>query len=140
MKRALGLSAVFVAAVSGASGQDIRPAAQRIANAWQRADVGVIADQVARSGLSLDFGGQRVGPVAGRQATTMLRRVFEERETMSVRVGSVKEMEGKTRRGYVEVSWTTRARGTSIPDTTTVLFSLELDGDQWRITEIRLMR
>jgi hypothetical protein len=49
-------------------------------------------------------------------------------------------MHGENKRAFVELTWVTRARGTSIPDSTTVLFSLELDQEQWRITEIRLMR
>jgi len=140
MTRALTFAMALLAAATTARGQDLKPAAQRLAAAWERADVNTLGDLVARSGLSLDVGGERVGPVAGRQAAAMLKRVFDERETMSASVGAAREMHGENRRAFVEITWVTRSRGTSIPDSTTVLFSLELEREQWRITEIRLMR
>jgi len=140
MTRAVTFGLALLAAATGARGQDIKPAAERLAAAWQKADVDALGGQAARAGLSLDVDGERVGPVAGRQAATILKRVFDERETMSTDVGSAREMHGEGRRAFVELVWVTRSRGTSIPDSSTVLFSLEYDRDQWRITEIRLMR
>lgn len=140
MTRSLTITVALLAAATSASGQDIGPAANRLAQAWASADVNTLGGQAAKTGLSLDVGGERVGPVSSRQASAILKRVFDERETMSARVGSAREMHGENRRAFVELTWVTRSRGTSIPDSTTVLFSLELDGEQWRITEIRLMR
>lgn len=140
MKRALTFAMALLAVATTARAQELKPAAQRLATAWARADVNTLGNQVARSGLSLDVGGERVGPVVGRQAAAMLKRVFDERETMSASVGAAREMHGENRRAFVEITWVTRSRGTSIPDSTTVLFSLELEQEQWRITEIRLMR
>lgn len=139
--RALTLTVALLAAATGVRGQDIRPVAQGLANAWERADVSTLGNKAARAGLSLDVGGERVGPVSSRQVAALLKRVvFDDRETISVSVGSAREMHGENKRAFVELTWVTRARGTSIPDSTTVLFSLELDKEQWRITEIRLMR
>ncbi len=140
MRRVLSLSVALLAIASSASGQAIGPAAQRLAAAWERGDVNTLGEQVARAGLSLDVGGERIGPVTGRMATAALKRLFDDRETVSAEVGSAREMRGESRRAWVELTWVTRSRGTSIPDSTTVLFSLEFDGERWRITEIRLMR
>jgi hypothetical protein len=142
MTRALVLTLSLLAVASSAHAQGIRPAAQHIAQAWQRGDVNTIGNLAATNGLSLDVGGERVGPVDSRRAAAILKRVLDldDRETMSVSVGSAREMHGETKRAFVELTWVTRSRGTSIPDSTTVLFSLELVQEQWRITEIRLMR
>jgi len=140
MTRALSITVALLATATAVRGQDIKPAALRLARAWERADVNTIGGQAAKAGLSLDVGGERFGPVAGRQAAAILKRVFDERETMSTSVGSARELHGENRRAFVELTWVTRSRGTSIPDSTTVLFSLEYDREQWRITEIRLMR
>jgi hypothetical protein len=140
MTRALTLTVALLAAATSARGQDVRPVAQGLAHAWERGDVNALGNKAARSGLSLELVGERVGPVNSRQGAAILKRVFDDRETISVSVGSAREMHGENKRAFVELTWVTRARGTSIPDSTTVLFSLELDQEQWRITEIRLMR
>lgn len=140
MKRTLPFALMLLALATAVRAQDIKPEAQRLAAAWERADVNMLGNQAAKSGLSIDIGGERIGPVAGRLAATMLKRVFDERETMSASVGAAREMHGENRRAFVEITWVTRSRGTSIPDSTTVLLSLELESEQWRITEIRLMR
>lgn len=140
MTRTLALALTLLAAATGARAQDIRPFAEGLAHAWERGDVNALGNRSAKAGLSLDVGGERVGPVSSRQVGALLKRVFDDRETISVRVGSAREMHGENKRAFVELNWVTRSRGTSIPDSTTVLFSLELDQEQWRITEIRLMR
>jgi hypothetical protein len=138
--RALTVTVALIAAASSVGAQEIRTAAERLARSWERADVNAIGNQAAEEGLSVELGGERVGPVSSRQAAAILKRVFDERETMSTQVGSAREMHGENRRGFVELTWVVKSRGTSIPDSLTVLFSLELEERQWRITEIRLMR
>jgi hypothetical protein len=69
-----------------------------------------------------------------------LKSVFERVETVSAEVGRAQEVEGDPRRAFVEITWVTKARGTSIPERTKVFFGLIIDGDSWRITEIRLIQ
>ena len=141
MKRALTLAVTLLAGASAVRAQDFKPTVQRIADAWERGDVGQLGGQASLKGMDLDFYGERLGPVAGRQASNSLRRLFDNRETLAIRIGSAREVRGETRRAaWVELTWITRVRGTSIPDSSTVFLALELDRDQWRITEIRIMR
>lgn len=141
MKRALALAIGLLAISTAVRAQDLKSTVQRIAAAWERGNVGQLGSHAAQSGMDLDFYGERSGRVAGRQATSMLRLIFEERETIAIRIGSAKEVAGDTRRAaWVDLTWVNRRRGTTIPDSTTVFLALELDDDQWRITEIRLMR
>jgi hypothetical protein len=141
MMRRFAFAALLTGLATAAHAQDIRPAAQRIASAWQRADVGVLGAQTAKAGLSIDLAGERVGPYgSGRQAAAALKRLFEDRETVSISVATAKETGGEPRRGYVELNWVTRTRGSRIPEHSVVVVAMEVDRDQWRITEIRLMR
>jgi hypothetical protein len=140
MKHGFAFALAFVGVASVASAQEFKPAAQRIAAAFQQQDVGALGAQASREGLSIDLSGERVGPFSGRQAAAALKRIFEERETVSISIGSVRETGGDPRRGYVELNWVIRTRGSRIPERSTVVVALELDRDQWRITEIRLMR
>ncbi|MGH7502273.1 MAG: hypothetical protein ACREL7_11005 [Longimicrobiales bacterium] len=138
--RTLILAVTTLAIAVPASAQPLDPATRRIAQAWQRGDVNSIGSFAARSGLSLDVGGQKIGPLHARQAAMALKRVFERVETVSASIGQAHEVEGDPRRAFVEITWVTKAPGTSIPESSQVFFGLVLDGDTWRITEIRLIQ
>ncbi len=139
MSRSLLVAGALLCAAAGAKAQDFRPVAQHIASAWQRGDVTAVLGQLARAGVSLDVSGERVGPLTGRQAASALRHLFDERQTVETRVGTAKELPGQPRRAWVELTWITRSRGTSIPESSTVFVALELERDRWLITEIRLL-
>jgi hypothetical protein len=48
---------------------------------------------------------------------------------------------GSPRRAFVELAWTIRARGTTIPERYKIFLALVNDDrDAWRITEIRLLK
>ena len=140
MKRALVLTAVLLSVASTVRAQDFRPVVQQLARGWQKGDFSVLGSHTASIGLSLDVEGRRLGPLPGRQAAAALRRLLDERETVSVRISMQKEIEGSPRRAFAELSWETRPRGTTIPTRSTVFVALELEGDRWRFTEIRLMK
>lgn len=140
MTRTLALAVVFLAAGAPLRAQPLDPVTRRIAQAWERGDVSSIGRFAARDGLSLDTGGQKVGPLQARQAAMALKSVFERVETVSAEIGQAREVEGNPRRAFVEITWITKARGTTIPERTQVFFGLVVDGDSWRITEIRLIQ
>jgi hypothetical protein len=83
--------------------------------------------------------GEPAGPLATRQANASLRRVFSDLETISVTLASKKQLSGNPPRAYLELLWTRRARGTTIPDRATVFVAVEGGNGAWRITEIRLL-
>jgi hypothetical protein len=131
------MATVFLSFAHVASAQDFRPVVDQFARAWQRGDVATIGSITATRGMALDVEGRRVGPLPGRQAAAALRRVFDDRETLDLQVNMQKEVAGEPRRAFAELNWVTRARGTTIPERTTVVVFLELEGNHWRITDIR---
>jgi len=134
--------AAFVVGIvaSPVGAQDLRPTATRLATAWARGDFSEIGTRTARSGLSIALDGDRTGPFGERQAAAALKRLFEDRETLSARPGKGGITEGDPRRAFVEISWVSRTRGSRIEERTTVVLALVEEGNEWRITEIRLMR
>jgi hypothetical protein len=123
-----------------AVGQDLARELDRLAAAWHRGDASVIAGLGARAGISLDVDGSSVGPLGPRQAAAVLRRVFEDRESVGVRSTQTRAVGGDPPRAFGELRWTVRARGTTIPEQAKVFVAFVREGDRWRITEIRLLR
>ncbi len=137
---AAALTVLAAVCVQPAGAQDLRPTASRLSSAWARGDASEIGTRAARSGLSIAVNGDRTGPFNGRQAAAALKRVFEDRETLSARPGKNGIIDGEPRKAFVEIAWTTRTKGSRIEERTTVLLQLVEDGKDWRITEIRLMK
>lgn len=125
---------------ANAHAQDLRPTVSRLSSAWSRGDFSAIGTRAARSGLSIAMDGDKTGPFNERQAAAALKRVFEDRETLSARPGKDGIIDGEPRRAYLEISWVTRSKGSRVQEKTTVLLQLVEEGSDWRITEIRLMK
>jgi hypothetical protein len=132
-------AALTLAAVPAAA-QDLGATIERIGAAWHRGDAGAITGLASRGGVSLDVDGRPVGPLPARQAAAVLRRVFEERESVGVRTTMTQTSGGEPARAFGELAWTTRARGTTIPESARLFIALVLEDRNWRITEIRLLR
>jgi hypothetical protein len=136
----LAMVAMAVAALPVAA-QDLAQTVDRIGAAWHRGDAATITGLAARAGIALDVdGGRRVGPLPSRQAAAVLRRVFEDRESVGARTVMTRSSGGQPAQAFGEIVWTARARGTTIPDTARVFIALVMEDDRWRITEIRLLR
>jgi hypothetical protein len=139
--RALAFGALLLAATAvPAMAQNIDSALQRVALAWQRGQVSAITSMAARNGMTINVDGGSVGPLGNRQAAAALRRVFEDRESVSARPTMSRSLGGDPARAFGEITWTTRARGTTIPERATLFIAFVQEGSGWRITEIRLMR
>ena len=112
----------------------------RFTDLWARGDATAIAELSSRDGVTLDFGGRMMGPLGLRQVAAMLRRLFDDRETLSVRMMTPQIVGGSPPRAFGEISWMMRSRGTTIPEKTSVFVALILQNDRWRITEIRFVQ
>jgi hypothetical protein len=123
-----------------ASAQNVQVVVDRLTDYWARGDAASIAGLAAREGVSLDVDGRTVGPLSARQATALLRRLFDERQTINVRMMSAQIVGGRPSRASGEISWMMRPRGTTIPEKTSVFVALVLEDDRWRVTEIRFVR
>lgn len=122
-----------------AAGQDLAEFTKQLTVAWARGDAGGIASLIADRGVSMMVEGEPGGPLATRQTKAALRRVFSDLETVTVTLASKKLLSGDPPRAYLELLWTRRARGTTIPDRATVFVAVEEGNGGWRITEIRLL-
>lgn len=142
MKRRLTLLPVvlLLAVAAPLHAQELERALDRFANAWAHGDAAAVAALAARSGLSIDVDGGPVGPLGARQAAAMLRRLFDEHETVLLRAGLAQVVGGAPPRAFGELAWLTRTRGTTIPERSTVFLALVHENDGWRITQIRLLR
>jgi len=138
----LALAVLLALLLPGAVGaQELGPFTRELVVTWARGDAGDIAALIAASGVSINVEGQANGPLARRQAGATLRRMFADVETVSITLASKKVVPGsKPPRAWLELVWTRRARGTTIPDQRTVFVALVGEGDEWRITDIRLLR
>lgn len=132
--------ALLVAGTLPVAAQDLSAALQRVASSWHRGDAGSIIALAAEGGISLDVDGGSVGPLAGRQAAAVLRRVFDDRESVTAAPRMSRTVGGSPARGFGEITWTTRVRGTTIPERATLFVAFVRERDAWRVTEIRLMR
>jgi hypothetical protein len=141
-QRTFLVAAVLLAAVapSALHAQDLDAVVNRVTSAWSRGDVSAIARLAANGGMSLDVDGVAVGPVAARQATAVLRRLFDAFETDAVQRGMTRTAGGSPQRAFSELAWTARVRGTSISQRRTVFVAYVREDDGWRISQIRLMR
>lgn len=135
------LAVLLTAATAGhTSAQSPEPVLKRVASAWHRGDVNSITALAADAGLSLNVDGSSVGPLGRRQAAAVLRGVFEDRESVSAGATMTRTVGGEPARAFGEIIWTTRVRGTTIPERATLFVAFVRQGENWRITEIRLMR
>jgi hypothetical protein len=131
---------LFVALPRSASAQQVQQVVRQIAAAWAKGDVQTIASYASRSGISLDLKQGELGPLAPRQASAILRRVFDLLETVSIQEGMTQVVGGTPARAFGELSWTSRVKGTTIAERATVYFEFVVEGDRWHITQIRLLR
>jgi hypothetical protein len=127
----IGVALLFALALRGqAPAQELEPVLERI----------VIASLATRQGMSLELDRKEMQALAARQAAALLRRLFDEYETMQVRLMTSKSLGGEPKRASGEISWLVRSRGTTITDKTNIFVAFVLENEQWRITEIRFVR
>jgi hypothetical protein len=143
MKQVLAATVAFASiavATNSVRAQNLEAVVNRLADYWAGGDATSVAAMAARGGIRLNIEGKSVGPLAVRQATALLRDLFEERETINVRKMTPQIVGGQPPRAFGELSWMMRARGTTIPERTSVLISLVLEDGRWRVNEIRFVR
>lgn len=123
-----------------AAAQNLEQSLNRVAAAWHRGDAAAITELSSAAGISIDVDGSTVGPLGPRQAAAVLRRVFEDRESVTVRTSLTRAVGGEPARAFGELTWQVRSRGTTIPEQAKLFVALVHERGQWLITEIRLLR
>lgn len=140
--RAVALVGIlFLLAAPAAYAQDaeLPRVLERLGTSWRLGDAAAIVDFASSRGISFEIEGEKIGPLAPRQAAAVLRRLFEGRVSLSVQHGMANVVGGSPRRAFGEISWITRAPGTTIPERVTVFFALQYE-DGWKLTQIRVLK
>lgn len=133
------LLALMLFKAPSAQAQRLDDIVEIIAFAWSHADGRTLVAMAARDGIQIETRDGRMGPLATRQAAAVLRRIFDERETISIKPGMVQMVGGTPRRAFGELTWVSRAPDTTQSEQLTVFLELVLEGNRWRITQIRML-
>ena len=112
-----------------------------VARLWAAGDAGALTGLAPADGrIVLDLGRGGAGSVEARHVAAALRDLFREREHVSVRPTQVTIAGGEPLRGFGELTWVSRPRGVSDPETSTVYVGAVWEPGGWKVREIRLMR
>lgn len=143
MTRALILAgALAMVAAAPVSAQDPRPLGavlDDLATMWERGDAHAIAELAASSGVDFEVHGLALGSVAGRKLAGALRRVFDNRQTVSVVSNMTSPVMGVEDRAFGELSWAVRPGGATVTERSTVFLALVREPAGWRVTQIRIL-
>lgn len=113
----------------------------QVARHWASGDANALAALAPADGrIVLDVGADGPGAVQARHVAAALRSLFGGRETVNVRPTQVTISGGNPVRGFGELSWNSRVRGVSDPQSSIVYLGVVWEGRAWKIHEIRVLR
>lgn len=134
-------------APSGAAAQQQSSAASlsgfvaTVARLWAGGEADALMELAPDDGrILLDLAGEGPGEVQPRNAAAALRRLFGERETVSVRPTGATVSGGTPLRGFGELTWVARPRGVSETLPSVVYVGGVWEDGAWRIRELRVLR
>lgn len=135
------LLSVPAAPLRAQEGAPLEAFVARVAHLWEAESASALAELAPRSGrILLQVGGGSGGEVGGRHAAAALRALFSERETVSIRPARVTAAGGAPPQGFGELTWVSRTRGVTTPETSTVYVGAVREGGGWRIRELRVLQ
>lgn len=112
-----------------------------VSRLWAGGDADEIVALAPEDGrILLDLAGEGPGEVQTRNAAAALRRLFGERETVSVRASRVTVSGGTPLRGFGELAWIARPRGVTDTLSSVVYVGTVWEDGSWRIRELRVLR
>ena len=110
----------------------------RLWAAGEADDIVALAPEDGR--IVLDLAGEGPGEVQPRNAAAALRRLFGERENVSVRASRVTISGGTPLRGFGELTWIARPRGVTETLSSVVYVGAVWEDRAWRVRELRVLR
>lgn len=133
-------SQVATTAVSRQDSQDaLEAVARTVARLWERGDAAGLGALLRPAGLALHLGDRSHASLEARQVVASLRDLLGRHASRSVRLDRFSPVHGTPPRAYVQMAWDAVPEGTAEVMRYTVFVGLELAGDAWRITEIRIL-
>jgi hypothetical protein len=127
-----------------AAQQDASSLAGFVANVsrmWAAGDADDIVALAPEDGrILLDLAGEGPGEVQPRNAAAALRRLFGERENVSVRASRVTVSGGAPLRGFGELTWIAKPRGVTDTLSSVVYIGAVWEDGAWHIRELRVLR
>lgn len=112
----------------------------RVARLWEAEDAAAVAALAPRGGrMVMELEGGSAGAVQERHAAAALRALFSDRESVSIRATRVNVAGGRPVQGFGELTWVSRSRRVTVPQTHTVYVGAVWEEDGWRIRELRLL-
>lgn len=134
------LIAIFMLYAPRAHAQRLDDIVLYVADSFARADAKSVVALMKKDGVSIEANnGRGSAPLGARQAAAVLRRMFDDRVTVSAKPGMMQVVGGSPRRAFAEITWVTRAPDTTQPERSTVYLELVLSDERWQITTIRLL-
>ena len=124
-----------LALVVAAMTQDPQAAIARLRDSWARQDAGGIVAGATRIVLQLP-GEAATAPLSAEQAARALDRMFRDATEIDLEVDAVRSLGSET--VYAEMRRRFRVRGSDGTVTQRVFAAFRLDGDQWRLVELRI--
>lgn len=112
-----------------------------VARLWSAGDADALVELAPSDGrILLDLAGEGPGEVQPRNAAAALRRLFGERETVTVRPTGATVSGGTPLRGFGELTWVARPRGVSESLSSVVYVGAVWEENAWRVRELRVLR
>ena len=94
---------------------------------------------LSSGGVRIQWEARQVGSLEPRHAVASIREYMGSREGVATRVTRVEEVGGDPPKGYAELRWESRVRGTSDVLARTVFVAFVAEGGGWRVTELRVL-
>jgi hypothetical protein len=132
-------SSTLVAGPVAAQASDLQTAARSFAGLWAEGDASAISAVLHRDGVLVALLGVEYGTLDRRNAEAALRDFLQHHEATSATLARASEVGGTLDRGFAEIRWEAVAPGTSEPLRYTVFTGFVLDGEVWRVTDLRVL-
>ena len=130
-----------LAAQQQGSAQSLSAFVATVARLWADGRSDALVELAPEDGrILLDLAGEGPGEVQPRNAAAALRRLFADRETVTVRPTAATVSGGTPLRGFGELTWVARPRGVSETLSSVVYVGGVWEDGAWRIRELRVLR
>ena len=120
-------------------GQSLQEAASVFAGRWSAVEIASLEGSLSKGGVRIQWEARQVDSLDPAHARASIQEYLAGREGVSARVTRVEEVGGDPPKGYAEIRWESRIRGTSEVLGRTVFVAFVSEEGGWRVTELRVL-